>query len=647
MFHLKKLKKTFSLLIMSTMLLSILLPGFASAQPITPMKIMYLVDKTTDYVPGENVQVTFIFDSIGIYSSTGLSKAEFTVRYDPAVLEAPESYHENVNYSTMLPSDQFTVSAPSNVDDLQDGLAGVRVSVSGVNSNDVLTGTLNIITLTFKVKSDATGDGVLNVEKGSGYFVNPAKTVLPAVDDNSLAYEQGNVHVKAAKIDSFSLNGYPGVITYGGFGSATITVAVPYGTNVTNMVAKFHAVGKVSVGLQDPVEQISESTAHDFTSFIIYSASIGDRDIQLYKVSVVIGTASNKKEITSFKIGESNGDIDEANKTIMLETSLPTPWKFTPTFISTGVSVKHNGSALTSGSSELDFASPVTLTVTAEDGSTVDYVVTVKASTINNPTPTPSPTPSSGNPDDSNDTPVTPSNPTPNPTPSPTPSPTASPAPSATPAPSVTPAAAEFKFVDKAKLTEALSKASAASTKLTDVNDDSAAAAIKLLESAGIIKGYTDKTYRPNGDMSRGEYATILWRILGEPAPSAANHFPDVKADWSAQAIVQLTQLGIINGYGDGTFRPDAPVSRAEMVTLLMRMLNSNITANPEAYPDIKGNWAEGNIAKAKSLGIVQGADNSTFNPNSNVTRGEAAIMLVRALKLDNELKLLLDPQLK
>lgn len=82
------------------------------------------------------------------------------------------------------------------------------------------------------------------------------------------------------------------------------------------------------------------------------------------------------------------------------------------------------------------------------------------------------------------------------------------------------------------------------------------------------------------------------------------------------------------------------------MVTLLMRMLNSNIQDNSESFPDIKGNWAERAISKAKSSGIIQGADDNAFNPIHNVTRAEAALMLVRALKLDAELKVLLDPQI-
>ncbi|WP_083442601.1 S-layer homology domain-containing protein [Paenibacillus sp. IHB B 3415] len=66
--------------------------------------------------------------------------------------------------------------------------------------------------------------------------------------------------------------------------------------------------------------------------------------------------------------------------------------------------------------------------------------------------------------------------------------------------------------------------------------------------------------------------ALNLPRFSGEFSANQPQ-IPDVQADWSAQAIAQLTQLGIINGYGDGTFRPDASISQAEMVTLLMRML--------------------------------------------------------------------------
>ncbi|CAM4218607.1 S-layer homology domain-containing protein [Saccharibacillus endophyticus] len=116
-----------------------------------------------------------------------------------------------------------------------------------------------------------------------------------------------------------------------------------------------------------------------------------------------------------------------------------------------------------------------------------------------------------------------------------------------------------------------------------------------------------------------------------EAASSAAS---DVKGHWAESRIAQWTELGWIRGYADGTFRPDASITRAEFAALANRAFGLKGYA-PTAFSDVKASsWASKEVSAAVAAGYASGASDGTFRPNEPITRQEAALMVVRLLKL-------------
>ncbi|MBQ1252356.1 MAG: S-layer homology domain-containing protein [Firmicutes bacterium] len=145
------------------------------------------------------------------------------------------------------------------------------------------------------------------------------------------------------------------------------------------------------------------------------------------------------------------------------------------------------------------------------------------------------------------------------------------------------------------------------------------------------IIGYPDGTVRPDRQISRAEVATIYFRLLTEDSRqyymSSENDFSDVKtSDWFNRAISTLANAGILTGYPDGTFKPNAPITRAEMATIAAKfdiVTDSDVEVT-KSFSDIKGHWAEKYILRAASRGWVNGYPDGTFRPDRNITRAEA-----------------------
>ncbi|MCX5973477.1 MAG: S-layer homology domain-containing protein, partial [Coprothermobacterota bacterium] len=122
------------------------------------------------------------------------------------------------------------------------------------------------------------------------------------------------------------------------------------------------------------------------------------------------------------------------------------------------------------------------------------------------------------------------------------------------------------------------------------------------------------------------------------PTPTvspSAHSFPDLVGHWSATAVTKLVDRGFVTGYQDGSFRPDAAITRAELVTILVRMKKLTVpTATATGFTDINGHWAADAIRAAVAAGIVTGYPDGSFQPDREVTRAEEAAMLVRIKKL-------------
>lgn len=154
------------------------------------------------------------------------------------------------------------------------------------------------------------------------------------------------------------------------------------------------------------------------------------------------------------------------------------------------------------------------------------------------------------------------------------------------------------------------------------------------------VIGYTDGTIRPNNDISRAEVATIFFRLLTDEArtqyTTTAGNFTDVKAGmWCNRAIATLTNMGIIKGYTDGSFQPNADITRAELATIIARF--AKLDVNTKTFSDINGHWAQKNIELAAGNGWINGYEDGTFRPNNNITRAETFAMINRVLDRQTE----------
>lgn len=98
-----------------------------------------------------------------------------------------------------------------------------------------------------------------------------------------------------------------------------------------------------------------------------------------------------------------------------------------------------------------------------------------------------------------------------------------------------------------------------------------------------------------------------------------------------ADAIAKVAKMGLMNGYIDGTFKPNQPLTRAEMASLTA-MLSPNSTTSGRGFSDITGHWAQAAIKKAQDIGIMNGYSDGTFRPNSKLTRAEAVTAINRVL---------------
>lgn len=150
------------------------------------------------------------------------------------------------------------------------------------------------------------------------------------------------------------------------------------------------------------------------------------------------------------------------------------------------------------------------------------------------------------------------------------------------------------------------------------------------------VVGYSDGTVRPNANISRAEVATIFFRLLKAEVRdgnlTAENAFKDVTdGEWHNKAISTMAKLGVVKGRNAEAFDPDAPITRAEFATICARFDKTQISTNSN-FTDISGHWAEKYIERAATLGWIAGYSDGTFRPSNYITRAEAMTMINRVL---------------
>ena len=167
-----------------------------------------------------------------------------------------------------------------------------------------------------------------------------------------------------------------------------------------------------------------------------------------------------------------------------------------------------------------------------------------------------------------------------------------------------------------------------------EIPDDDALG-LNTTDHFAYIIGYPDGTVQPNGQITRAEATTIFFRLLTDDSRDAnltkTNGYTDVAFDaWYNTAVSTMTKAGIVDGYPDGTFRPDAPITRAEMAKIIS--LFAKLDKSESRFSDIAGHWAEAYIRLAAGNGWIAGYPDGTFGPQRNITRAETATMINRVL---------------
>lgn len=150
------------------------------------------------------------------------------------------------------------------------------------------------------------------------------------------------------------------------------------------------------------------------------------------------------------------------------------------------------------------------------------------------------------------------------------------------------------------------------------------------------LLGYEDGTVRPNQSISRAEVATVLFRLLKDGVRTQNltkdNAYSDVSdTAWYSTAVSTLSKMDVISGYPDGTFRPNAPITRAEFAAMIARF-DETAEAGDTPFTDISTSWAKDEIGKAYGSSWIGGYEDNTFRPAANLTRAETATLLNRVL---------------
>ncbi len=166
------------------------------------------------------------------------------------------------------------------------------------------------------------------------------------------------------------------------------------------------------------------------------------------------------------------------------------------------------------------------------------------------------------------------------------------------------------------------------------------------------IVGYPNGNVEPNGNITRAEVATIFFRLLTEEVRTAnstqSNSLSDVtRGQWFNHAISTLSSMGIVKGHNDGTFAPNAPITRAEFAAIAARFDDKN-TDTSSKFTDIASHWAKNEIGIAANKGWINGYPDGTFRPNQYITRAEAMTLVNRVLnRLPENSSDLLDSMIK
>ncbi|MFC5446700.1 S-layer homology domain-containing protein [Paenibacillus aestuarii] len=180
----------------------------------------------------------------------------------------------------------------------------------------------------------------------------------------------------------------------------------------------------------------------------------------------------------------------------------------------------------------------------------------------------------------------------------------------------------------------------------SDVKGHWAEKTVETFVKLGIIQGYEDGTAKPDAPITRAEFASIITRVFAISTGTSNADLSDVGNHWAKGAIEALAKAGVIGGYEDGSFKPDKTISREEMAVILSRVINLGAVSKDASkgnFGDVSDSYAADAIKQLAQAGVVDGKDSSEFDPKADSSRAEALQIILNALNLNPDIKSLLD----
>ena len=168
---------------------------------------------------------------------------------------------------------------------------------------------------------------------------------------------------------------------------------------------------------------------------------------------------------------------------------------------------------------------------------------------------------------------------------------------------------------------------------------------VSLLASKQLIEGLSDTRFGPNEPITRAQFTAMLVRALGLKDQGDHASFQDVKVnDWYAAAVATAVEHGLIEGFSNGTFRPNEEITREQMSVLLLRALKfagTNLETGDsdsilEGFKDREriASWSEEAVSAIVKSGLMEGRSSDRFVPEAHSTRAEGAVVLTRMLQM-------------
>ncbi len=358
-------------------------PSLSNSKTITA----YSINGVNGVIEGSKISVvmpygTSVTSLAATFTTTGQSVAVGNVTQvsgqtvnnftNPVICTVTAANGTTVNYTVVV-----TVASISSKAITYYSLNGVKGVISGFNISVVMPNGTNVSSLVATFNTTGQSVAVNSVTQVSGQtannFTNPVSYVVTAANGTTATY---NVNVTVATNSSkaiieYSLNGKKGVIN--GF---NISVVMPNGSEVTNLVATFSTTGQ-SVAVNG-VNQVSGQTENNFTNPVSYVVTAANGTTATYTVTVTIASNSSKA-ITAYSLNGTAGVINGLNISVVMPFGTDIT-ALTATFTTTGQSVTVNNVIQVSGQNENNFTNPVIYTVTAANGTTANYTVTVTVS---------------------------------------------------------------------------------------------------------------------------------------------------------------------------------------------------------------------------------------------------------------------------